>query len=303
MISVVIPVYNRPASALRAARSALSQVVEGQDIEVLLVDDASQPPLDAKESERMRVIRMHQNAGPAAARNRGIEASRGEFIAFLDSDDVWLPGKLAAQMAELNLVPDSCREMTGVTCGFYYPQRGIGHLELRMPIAAKSLIDFASGCWIAPGTALLISRRAFEIVGPFDANLRRLEDFDWLLRFALAGGRIEVAHHHGAVIAPSGLARAKIVMKNIGRLQAKYARGGCHQLEPSIARRFAAYLALEEGAARLADRDYIMGGIALLRSLWLKPRLQGALLPFWNRSTQISVEVQSIYRNLTVAPT
>lgn len=301
MISVVIPVYNRPASALRAARSALNQRLDdGATIEIVLVDDASNPPLDAGGLERTRIVRLERNGGPATARNRGIEACKGEWIAFLDSDDIWEPHKLARQLDLVRALPEGTdTSLLGIACGFYYPNRASGRLEYRLPIAGRSALEFASGCWISPGTTLLLHRSAFSRIGVFDERLRRLEDYDWLLRFGVAGGRIEVADYPGAVIAPSGLARPEIVADNVRRLEVKYDVGGELDLPDDVRRRLAAYMALERGAADLGDGRPVSGVRHMLRSILLKPRLRGALLPYWVRGHDIPVDVMERFRDLT----
>lgn len=94
-VSVVIPAYNPGPFLAEAVESAVSQVPP--PIEVLVVDDGSTEPIAAPRHPLVRVIRQ-DNAGPSAARNRGIREARGELIAFLDADDLWYPGKLAAQV-------------------------------------------------------------------------------------------------------------------------------------------------------------------------------------------------------------
>ncbi len=98
MISVIIPVYNNKDTIRDAVNSVLSQ--EGVDLEIVCVDDGSADGTDqvlaqlAEESSAVRVIRQ-ENAGPGAARNRGIEEAKGEYITFVDSDDVYKPGALS----------------------------------------------------------------------------------------------------------------------------------------------------------------------------------------------------------------
>ncbi len=304
MISIVIPVYNRPGSAIRAARSALDQRLDGgETIEIVLVDDASSPPLDVGVLEHTRIVRLDRNAGPAAARNRGIEACRGEWVAFLDSDDIWQPHKLARQLAlATSSRADNDKALLGIACGFYYPNRMSGRLEYRLPVAGRNALEFASGCWIAPGTTLLLHRSAFESFGLFDERLRRLEDYDWLLRFGLAGGRIEVADYPGAVIAPSGLAQSQIVAESARRLEAKYSIDGDVVLPLDVRRRLAAYLAFERGVADLGGGRTMSGVGHLLRSQLLKPRLRGSLLPYWVRSGDVPMDVVARFRELTMPP-
>ena len=99
MFSVIIPVYNRRELVGRAIRSVLLQ--EGGDYEVIVVDDASDDGTSdwvrATFADRVQLLVLEKNAGVSAARNHGIEAAHGEWIALLDSDDEWLSGKLARQ--------------------------------------------------------------------------------------------------------------------------------------------------------------------------------------------------------------
>ena len=91
LLSVVLPVFNRQELAERALRSALVQDVA--DMEVVVVDDGSEPPfclpVDLASHPKIRVIRQDKNLGESGARNAGVDAARGEWIAFLDSDDYW----------------------------------------------------------------------------------------------------------------------------------------------------------------------------------------------------------------------
>lgn len=99
-VSVIIPTYNRAQLVGHAVRSVLAQTY--QDFELIVIDDAStdntQELVASFKEPRIRYIRHSQNGGVSAARNTGIEASRGEYIAFLDSDDKWLPEKLEKQV-------------------------------------------------------------------------------------------------------------------------------------------------------------------------------------------------------------
>ena len=103
VVSVIIPAYNAGKTLPKAVESALSQDVP---LEILVVDDASEIP--AMETlapywgeKRIRILRLSRNRGVAAARNRGIREAKGEYIAFLDADDWWAPGKLSAQLSAM----------------------------------------------------------------------------------------------------------------------------------------------------------------------------------------------------------
>src|SRR5690625_2675360 len=100
LVSVIIPVYNRENVILRAISSVLTQSYE--NIEVIVVDDASSDNtarvVAQVDDPRLRIIRRCSNYGAAAARNVGIGASVGQYLAFLDSDDYWLPDKIRQQV-------------------------------------------------------------------------------------------------------------------------------------------------------------------------------------------------------------
>src|ERR1039457_5929793 len=101
LVSVIMPTYNRGYVVGEAIESILNQTYD--NIEVVVVDDGSTDNTQEKLKEygdRIRVV-YQRNSGPAAARNRGIRAARGEIIAFLDSDDVWLPTILERQVSLL----------------------------------------------------------------------------------------------------------------------------------------------------------------------------------------------------------
>lgn len=100
MVSVIIPAYNRAGALFDAAQSVLKQT--WRDLELIIVDDGSTDNTEevvAKiNDDRVRYIKMEKNCGACAARNQGIDLSKGEFIAFHDSDDVWRPQKLEKEM-------------------------------------------------------------------------------------------------------------------------------------------------------------------------------------------------------------
>src|SRR6478672_2666674 len=107
-VSVIMPVYNGAAFVSRAIDSVLRQTV--RDLELIVVDDGStddtREVVTAITDSRLRYIHQ-QNRGPSVARNNGIRAASAEWIAFLDSDDYWLPTKLEAQLARAREVPDA----------------------------------------------------------------------------------------------------------------------------------------------------------------------------------------------------
>lgn len=100
LVSVIIPFYNRPIKTIRAIKSVLNQTY--QNFEIILVDDGSNENLqilkDFCNNKKIEIF-TKKNAGPASARNFGISQAKGEYIAFLDSDDLWLPNKLKVQLS------------------------------------------------------------------------------------------------------------------------------------------------------------------------------------------------------------
>jgi glycosyltransferase involved in cell wall biosynthesis len=272
-VSVVIPTFNRPEATLIAIRSALEQT--RQPDEIIVVDDASKPPLHSRVSvlpdPRIRILTFPVNRGASAARQAGVEAAKGDIIAFLDSDDRWLPDKLASQMAVLARSPG---DLVAVSCGWL--EEG-PRSKRRIPIPSSDMEDFASGCWFAPGSTVIVPRSAFTIVGPLDPALRRLEDLDWFLRFALCGGRLEVTPITGAVISHGRRGRGRPVEEASTRILARF-RG---RLEPEALRSLNAYLDLERAAAARNDGRYGAMALHLARSFLARPRSHLPLREWW----------------------
>jgi glycosyltransferase involved in cell wall biosynthesis len=178
-VSVIIPTHNRAALVREAVASVKAQTY--RDFEVLVVDDASTDATwEALAAWReVRVLRHACRRGVAAARNTGIDAARGEWLAFLDSDDLWLPEKLARQMAYLKDQPDLLISQTDET----WVRRGV---KVNKPAAHRKVagrIFFASleRCLISP-SAVILNRRLLEAHGGFDEDLAAAEDYDLWLR-------------------------------------------------------------------------------------------------------------------------
>lgn len=172
MISVIIPVYNGETHLAETLTSVLDQSLPPD--EVIVVDDGSTdrtPEVAAQFEGRIRYIRQ-ENAGPATARNRGIQASHGDLLAFVDSDDLWEPHKLERQVAELNENPDAGLVFCHMT-QFLSPELS--------PEAAANL-----RCDPRPQPATLIScllarRSAFDQVGLLRDDCK-VDFLDWYMR-------------------------------------------------------------------------------------------------------------------------
>ncbi len=186
-ISVILPTYNRLAFLPRAINSVLDQSVH--DLELIVVDDGSTDGtaeyIAAHDDPRVRYLPLAGNQGPAVARNRAVEMARGEWLAFQDSDDVWLPGKLAGQLA---LAASAGPDLVCVGSGL---QRKVGErTELWLwPIDAQGHVVRTE--FLRNGFAflqsMLVRRQAIIDVGGFDGAMPARSDFEFALRLQQAG--------------------------------------------------------------------------------------------------------------------
>lgn len=201
LVSVIIPTFNRAHLVQRAVASVLDQTFP--DYEIIVVDDGS-----ADDTERLvvsrfgplvRYIRHSTNKGVSAARNTGIRASDSQLIAFLDSDDHWLPEKLAAQLAFLKAnrdIPACQTEEIWMRNGRRILPRK-RHQKPSGDIFERSL----KLCLVSP-SAVMLKRSLLDEVGLFDESLPACEDYDLWLRI---GCRY-----------PVGLIREDLVIKEGG---------------------------------------------------------------------------------------
>ncbi|MFH0921152.1 MAG: glycosyltransferase family A protein [Fibrobacterota bacterium] len=179
-VSVIIPTFNRKELTEHAVRSVLAQTF--RDYELIVVDDGSTDgtadPLAALFPQELTLLRQ-ENRGVSAARNAGIRASHGEWIAFLDSDDEWLPRKLELQMAYLSVYPEwricQTRERW-VRKGVRVNPRPV-HEKFEGDLFEASL----ARCLITPSSVML-QRSLLDETGLFDEALPACEDYDLWLR-------------------------------------------------------------------------------------------------------------------------
>jgi hypothetical protein len=202
-------------------------------------------------------------------------------VAFLDSDDVFRPGKLAAQLPFLAGAGD----LVAVACGWEARDEASGQAIRRVPIPSTDPLDFASGCWFSPGSTVMLPRQAFAICGPFDPALHRLEDLDWFLRFALAGGVLRVAPVIGCTIAIGRRARPGPVFEAADRIERKFASSRDPGVTPALRRRLRAWLHVERAVALRNGGHPIRMTAAMLRSLMLVPRRRLHLRRWWAGDT------------------
>ena len=173
LVSCIIPVYNGERFLGAAVDSILAQT--RQPVEIIIVDDGSAdvtPGVIARYGDRVRSVRQ-ENAGPAAARNAGIALATGAVIGFLDADDLWLPDKLAVQMAELTRSPETMICLAGM-------------MNFREAGAAGGPVAEAPGGSFSPCT-MLVRAPLFGRIGGFDPRLRAGEDTEWFCRVMMSG--------------------------------------------------------------------------------------------------------------------
>ena len=190
-VSVIIPTRNRPQLLIeRALRSALAQTL--QDIEVIVVVDGPDPAtlqaLEQLNDPRLRVLALPQNVRASRARNAGVQAARGEWIALLDDDDEWHPRKLERQ---LEAARRSGSAQPIVVCQYVIPAAEDQHIDPpRFPHPGEAMGDYllARDSLIDRSCALmstvLFARRDLFLAVPFRPDLRWHEDWDWLIRVA-----------------------------------------------------------------------------------------------------------------------
>jgi len=201
-VSVIMPAYNSAATIDLAISSIAAQAEPG--VEIIVIDDGSMDDTTQRARAHGSGVRVitQANAGPQAARNAGLKVATGEFIAFLDADDIWLPGKLRAQVQALQANPNAvaayCQwhnwhagpdgvhqppiELMGHQVDERIDKSGSGHLYTRLLLDCVMLT-----------TTVVLRKRVAQKVGLFDPDLRVGEDYDYWLRLAREGEILKLA--------------------------------------------------------------------------------------------------------------
>ncbi len=183
-VSVIIPAYNAKTTIDETLTSLDSQTF--RDFEVIVVDDGSSDGTAEYVRQRHPGVNVfsQQNAGPAAARNYGVSQSRGEWLAFLDADDAWLPWRLQLQLELANKHPE-----LGMFCGrttdLVTPIKAPSEMQQIADdfVQFLSLADFAFSNPVAT-TAVLVRRHIFAACNGFDTSFRGPEDYELWMRIA-----------------------------------------------------------------------------------------------------------------------
>lgn len=201
ILSVVIPTWNRAAIVCEAVASALKQRVG--EVEVIVVDDASTDEtialLNRTFGAQIRVLCLERRRGPGAARNAGAQLAQGEFVAFLDSDDVWLPGKLDVDLRVFSEFPEANAVMSDSRCflegvvdsSSRFAQNGL----LAATQGALRLAEECAWLWtnstsVVHTCAITVRREVLARLGRtlFAEDLSCCEDWEFQMRLYQLGG-------------------------------------------------------------------------------------------------------------------
>ncbi|MCU4926476.1 glycosyltransferase [Halobacteria archaeon AArc-dxtr1] len=208
LVSVIIPAYNRHELVQRAIDSVSAQTYD--NVELVLVDDGSEPPLQTQvsfpnELDTVETVRHATNQGGNAARISGIEASSGEYVAFLDSDDEWRPKKLELQIEQL--------QRTGATFSSTGVQQVDGDGRINAIREAPDAEQIKSGLLrknlIGTFSSVVVAQELLSSVGLPDPELPAWQDWEWYLRvseeadFTTLQKPLVVRHNEGGQISSS----------------------------------------------------------------------------------------------------
>jgi len=190
-VSVIIPAFNAAATILRALASVRAQ--QGVGMEIVIVDDASGDDTLAvveaaiQPGENIRLLRLAVNSGASAARNEGIRAARGEYLAFLDADDVWMADKLRKQVAAIDADPAvtlvSCNSQMISADGVAMKEGHVNRPPVQGAQAWKTLLMYN----FIPTPTVMTRTALVRELGGFDEALPVGEDLDLWIRLALRG--------------------------------------------------------------------------------------------------------------------
>lgn len=185
LVSVVIPAYNAARTLEPTVQSVLEQTV--QDFEIVIVDDGSKDnTIEVAQSiadSDLRVRAISQpNGGASSARNTGIKAAQGKYVAFLDADDLWMPRKLEHQLAILT----GEKDVNAVQSGVYFVNDNLEVLSICPCFESKDVLLETLLFQNLPGlmSTLIVKRSVFEEIGYLDTNLIILEDWELAIRLS-----------------------------------------------------------------------------------------------------------------------
>ena len=208
LVSCIIPVYNGERFLAEAIESVLAQSYG--KVEIIVVDDGSTdgtPGVVARFGDRVSYVRQ-DNAGPSAARNRGLKEVRGEFITFLDADDLWEESKLEKQLARFRERPELSYSVT-MTQNFWEEEAKEEEARFADHRRSKPIPGYVT-------LTLMVKREWMDRIGGFDESLAHGDAADWFQRIDEAGGVGELMNEV--------LARRRLHGENRSRVRAAGSR-------------------------------------------------------------------------------
>lgn len=267
-VSVIIPTYNRASFIAEAIRSVQEQSYA--DVEIIVADDGSTddtPHVVSQFGSAVIYLVLPHRGQPAATRNAGLRAAEGEYVAFLDSDDLFLPGKLALQLAAFEQHPEVGLVYSN---GYFFrddPGVPTGRALDGMPTpSGDALADLLRGNFLT-SPVVLIRRACLEAVGPFDEDpaLFVAEDYELWLRVAARFPFVYVPGDVAAIRRQEGSISADVAaLRSCALLALEKLAGSRHDLRLSHAAAFNEGYARNHGAiaAALFQRRQFLQGLS-----------------------------------------
>ena len=185
-ISVIIPAYNADRTILETIESVQNQTFT--DFEIIVINDGSTDRtlevLQSVSDDRLKIF-TYENSGASTARNRGFDCAAGEYLTFIDADDLWAPDKLELQLAALREHPEAGVAYSW-TIFMQEEKDGSRSLHAGEPVLHQGDVhaELLICNFIASGSNILMRKQLIDQVGLFDTNLARTEDWDYYLRLA-----------------------------------------------------------------------------------------------------------------------
>ena len=231
LVSVIIPTYNRAAYLAHAIRSVRGQTYP--NVEIIVADDGSTdntPEIVAAFGDAVTYLSLPHRGQPAATRNAGLEVARGEFVALLDSDDLFLPHKLAHQLRTFEAHPDAGLVYSNGRFFRDDPEQPTGYVLDGLPTpSGDALADLLRGNFLS--TPVVLFRRAcLDAVGTFDErpDFFAVEDYDLWLRVAAqspviyAPGDVAAIRRHRQSISRDVVTLRTAVLRVLAKLEATH---------------------------------------------------------------------------------
>jgi glycosyltransferase involved in cell wall biosynthesis len=287
-VSVIIPAYNSSQTIKHSIESVLGQTYT--DYELIIIDDASTDDLNSVlqsfQDANITLIRHTKNQGAAAARNTGIQAARGFYLAFLDSDDIWHSDKLEKQIA---FMKKNNNPKIKASCTSFSIHRFSGRSGERILYADDNWQDnLLNGCTVSPGSTLVAEKSLYTPAntGLHDTSLKRLEDWDWLLTY-IKSHQLGIVEDILSDIRLSGYPRYETVRESANILKQKRLQDITAAFGKKKAKLFLAGLEVEKATAAFRTKKYAQALAHTIKILFISPER------LWRLTKRIAEKIKS----------